>query len=122
MMRAGWSSKKTSFGLAKLYPAIKNTMDETLKTVVGATDTVFFATMTVGSDVGTKVFFSHTMVSIPAKMVFARQTIFLIRETMVPVARTIVSGFDPSVFVFHPMVSVSPTMVAGSPTMVDETD
>jgi hypothetical protein len=49
MMRAGWSSKKASFGLAKLSSTIKNTMDKTLQTMVGATDTIFIAAVTMVS-------------------------------------------------------------------------
>ena len=35
--------------MAKLSSTIKNTMDKTLQTMVGATDTVFFAAVTVVS-------------------------------------------------------------------------
>jgi hypothetical protein len=34
-------------------------MDKTLQTMVSATETVFFADVTVVSDVGTKVFFTR---------------------------------------------------------------
>ena len=76
MMRAGWSSKKTSLGLAKLCSTIETPMEKTLQTMVYATDTVFFAAVTVGSDVGTMVFFTHGMVPIAETMVFAKQNIF----------------------------------------------
>jgi hypothetical protein len=85
-------------------------MDKTLQTLVGGTDTNFFAAVTVVSDVGTMGFFTQTMVPIPETLVFAKQTILLITETIFPVAKTTVSDLNTTIFVSDPMVPASDTM------------
>jgi len=67
-------------------------MNKNLQTLVGAIDTAFCAAVTMVSDLGALVFFTHTRVPIPETMVFAKQNIFLIRETISPVAKTMVSS------------------------------
>ena len=76
-------------------------MDKTLHTMVGATDTIFFAAATMVPIAETMVFFTHTVVSIPNTVVSSSEKIFLTRKTMVPGAKRMVSGFDTTVFVSH---------------------
>jgi hypothetical protein len=68
-MRAGWLQKETSFGLAKLCSMIRNTMDKTLQSMVGAIDIVFFEALTVISGFDTTVFISQTKVPVSKTMV-----------------------------------------------------
>jgi hypothetical protein len=79
-------------------------MNKTLQTMVGATDTIFFAAVTMVSDVYTMVFFTQTMVPIPG-------TIFLVNQKMV-------SGFATTVFVSQTKDSDTRTKVEGSKIMV----
>jgi hypothetical protein len=50
--------------------------------MVGATDTIFFAAVTVVSGAGTTVVFTHSVVPVTKTIVFATHNIFLIRETI----------------------------------------
>jgi hypothetical protein len=86
-------------------------MDTTLHTMVGTTDTVSSAAVTMVSDILRMVFFARTMVSIPNNVVSASEKIFLTRETIFPVARRMFSGFVTTVFVSHPMFPNTKTMV-----------
>ena len=52
--------------------------------MVGATDTVFFAAVTVVSDVGTMVFFTQTLVPVPETMVLLEREDLLDREDHFP--------------------------------------
>ena len=90
--------------------------------MVGATDTVFFAAVTIVSDVGAMVFFTQILVPIPETMVFLNERIFLVRKTIFPVAKKTVSGFDTMVFVSHPKVPDTKTMVKMTKTMVGDHD
>ena len=61
---------------------------KTFQTIVGATDTIFFESVTADSVVMT--------------MVFSNKKIFSATRTMFPVAKTMVCGCDTTVFVSHP--------------------
>jgi hypothetical protein len=53
---------------------------KTLQTMVGVTETVFFAAVTVVSGVGTRVNVSNTMVLVSSTMVFGIEKMFSILD------------------------------------------
>jgi hypothetical protein len=50
--------------------------------MVRAIDTIFFAALTMVSDAGNMVFFTHTIVSIPEIMIFSNEKIIWTAETI----------------------------------------
>jgi hypothetical protein len=83
--------------------------------MVGETDTIVRASVTVFSNVATMVFVPPTIVVIPETKVFAKGTIFLIPGTMFP-------DLDTIIFISKTIVRDTQTMVGNTETMVGNTE
>ena len=95
-------------------------MDKTSETMVGETDTVFFAAVTVVPVVMKRVFITQKMLSIPETIVLSNEKIFLTIGTIFLVNLKMVSGFATMVFVSHTKDSDTRTMVLDTKTMVED--
>jgi hypothetical protein len=90
---------------------IKYTMGITLQIIVGETDTIFFAAVTVVSDVGTMVFVVLTMVFAALTMVFVVAPKVFVSLTVAFAILTMVCVVSPMVFVVLTTVSVTLTII-----------
>jgi len=96
-------------------------MDKTAQTMVGETDTVFFAAVIVVPVVRKSVFIPQEMLSIPETIVFSNEKIFLTTGTIFPVNQKMVLGFAILVFVPHTKDSDTRTMAPDTKTRVGTT-
>jgi hypothetical protein len=70
-------------------------MDKTLQTIVGATDTIFFAAATAVSVFMKMVSSTQKMLSIPETIVFSNKKIFLSMESIFLLNQKMVQALEP---------------------------
>ena len=91
-------------------------------TIVGVTNTVFFAAVTVVPVIMTMVCITQNMLSIPETRVFLNEKIFSTAETLVEVPEAMVPAIETLISTTQAMVFLVETTVCGTKTIFSEAE